>query len=141
MNLGRDDLIGLPLESFIAFPVSRVDRSISSVCRDAATGDVPDACPKVGLVLKALYQAQAVLLAQPCLAFADVCDASTMGPTSARDHSIEESRSFIPRRVASSSSGVSTAAAGRWTYRTTLPRMKTFFTELCKPLYQHTVTY
>lgn len=38
--------------------------------------------------------------------------------------------SAIPLRVASSSSGVSTAAAGRWTYLTTLPRMKTFLTEL-----------
>jgi hypothetical protein len=32
--------------------------------------------------------------------------------------------------VASSSSAVSTAEAGRWTYLTTLPRMKTFLTEL-----------
>lgn len=40
--------------------------------------------------------------------------------------------SAIPLRVASSSSGVSTAAAGRCTYLTTLPRMKTFLTELCQ---------
>lgn len=42
----------------------------------------------------------------------------------------------IPRRVASSSSGVSTAAAGRCTYLTVLPRMKTFLTELCRTFRQ-----
>lgn len=36
-----------------------------------------------------------------------------------------------PLRVASSSSDTSTAAAGRCTYRTTLPRIKTFLTALC----------
>jgi hypothetical protein len=34
-----------------------------------------------------------------------------------------------PLLVASSKSAVSTAAAGKWTYRTTLPRINTFFTE------------
>jgi hypothetical protein len=37
----------------------------------------------------------------------------------------------LPLLVASSNRGVSTEAAGRWTYLTTLPLMKTFFTELC----------
>jgi hypothetical protein len=41
-----------------------------------------------------------------------------------------EVRELIPLLVASSSSGTSTAAAGRCTYRTTEPRMKTFLTEL-----------
>lgn len=50
-------------------------------------------------------------LFQPCFALAAACAASLL--------------------VASSSSAVSTAAPGRCTYRTTLPRMKTFLTELC----------
>jgi len=37
----------------------------------------------------------------------------------------------LPLLVASSNKGVSTDAAGRWTYLTTLPLMKTFLTELC----------
>jgi hypothetical protein len=37
----------------------------------------------------------------------------------------------LPLLVASSNRGVSTEAAGRWTYLTTLPLMKTFLTELC----------
>ena len=37
---------------------------------------------------------------------------------------------FLPLLVASSNKGVSTDAAGRWTYLTTLPLMKTFLTEL-----------
>jgi hypothetical protein len=36
-----------------------------------------------------------------------------------------------PLRVASSSNAVSTTDAGRWTYLTTDPRMKTFFTATC----------
>lgn len=38
---------------------------------------------------------------------------------------------YTPRLVASSNSGISTADAGRWTYRTTLPRTNMFLTELC----------
>ena len=40
-------------------------------------------------------------------------------------------RGVEPLRVASSSNAVSTADAGRWTYLTTDPRMKTFFTATC----------
>ena len=55
LNLGRDDLVGLLLKSFIVFSVSRVDHSVSSICRDVSAGDVPDACPKSGLVLWRVY--------------------------------------------------------------------------------------
>lgn len=39
------------------------------------------------------------------------------------------SESHVPLLVASSNSATSTAAPGKCTYRTTLPRMKTFLTD------------
>lgn len=69
--------------------------------------------------------------AQPCLAFTAVCDASVARVISVVTQCTDRhSDNSAPLRVASSSNGVSTAAAGKCTYRTTLPRMKTFFTEL-----------
>ena len=44
-----------------------------------------------------------------------------------------------PRLVASSNSCVSTCSAGSWTYRTTDPRMKQFFTAICMALHQRYV--
>lgn len=41
---------------------------------------------------------------------------------------------LLPLLVASSNKAVSTEAAGRWTYLTTLPLMKTFLTALYKVL-------
>lgn len=44
---------------------------------------------------------------------------------------MEEGNIHEPLLVASSSSGMSTALAGKWTYLTTEPLMNTFLTELC----------
>ena len=53
----------------------------------------------------------------------------TLSSSAGRPQSEDNRKSDVPLRVASSKSAVSTAAPGRWTYRTTLPLMKTFFTE------------
>ena len=61
-------------------------------------------------------------------AFEACCAASKMVHISGEvpEYAAESS---LPLRVASSKRFVSTAAPGRWTYRTTLPRMKTFLTD------------
>ena len=46
-------------------------------------------------------------------------------------------KSVLPLLVASSNSAVSTPFAGRCTYLTTLPLMKTFLTALCLPSVSH----
>jgi len=56
--------------------------------------------------------------------------ASDIGISCLSDSNCE--RQHLPLLVASSSNGISTAVAGRWTYLTTEPRMKTFLTALCE---------